>query len=123
MRLGLSGLIMVAMALGAVVGGACHALIHDLGVRAAVADGLGLLTTAFLRAIKMIIAPLVFSTLVSGLAGGATGSLGRIALRAMAWFLAASLVSLAIGLAAARRRPAPQGAGRRNSARGAASDA
>jgi Na+/H+-dicarboxylate symporter len=77
-------------------------LINDVGARAAVEDGLGLLTSVFLRAIKMIIAPLVFSTLVSGVAGsGAPRTLGRIALRAMAWFLAASLISLGIGLCAA----------------------
>lgn len=53
----------------------------------------------FLHLIKMIVAPLVFSTLVYGIshAGDSTG-LGRIGLRAMAWFLTASLISLSIGM-------------------------
>ncbi|WP_089214704.1 dicarboxylate/amino acid:cation symporter [Sphingopyxis indica] len=53
----------------------------------------------FLHLIKMIIAPLVFSTLVYGIAhSGDSSGLGRIGFRAMAWFLIASLVSLTIGL-------------------------
>ena len=49
--------------------------------------------------IKMIIAPLVFATLVSGIASiDDTRSISRIALKALAWFTAASLISLIIGL-------------------------
>lgn len=58
-----------------------------------------LLADVFLHLIKMIIAPLVFSTLVVGIAHmGDSGSLGRIGGRAMAWFIIASLVSLALGM-------------------------
>lgn len=58
-----------------------------------------LLTTLFLRAIKMIIAPLVFSTLVIGIAHmGNTGGVGRVGVKALAWFVIASLVSLFLGL-------------------------
>src|SRR6185312_218029 len=47
----------------------------------------------------MIIAPLVFSTLVSGIANmGRSGAVGRVALKAMGWFIGASLVSLMLGL-------------------------
>ncbi len=47
----------------------------------------------------MIIAPLVFSTLVAGMAHMGDGAaLGRVGGRAMAWFLTASLLSLALGL-------------------------
>jgi Na+/H+-dicarboxylate symporter len=54
---------------------------------------------AFLRLIKMIIAPLVFSMLVVGIAHmGDTESIGRIGLKAMAWFIIASIVSLTLGL-------------------------
>jgi Na+/H+-dicarboxylate symporter len=53
----------------------------------------------FLRLIKMIIAPLVFSTLVVGIAHmGDSGKLGRVGLRTIAWFLFASLVSLLLGI-------------------------
>jgi len=47
----------------------------------------------------MIIAPLVFSTLVAGIAHmGDLAALGRIAVRSLGWFIGASLVSLTLGL-------------------------
>ncbi|WDZ95342.1 dicarboxylate/amino acid:cation symporter [Herbaspirillum sp. WKF16] len=53
----------------------------------------------FLRLIKMVIAPLVFSTLVVGIAHmGDAKSVGRIFGKSLGWFLAASLVSLALGM-------------------------
>ena len=56
-------------------------------------------TTVFLRLIKMIIAPLVFATLVSGIAQmGDTAALGRVGTKAIGWFIGASLVSLGLGL-------------------------
>ena len=58
-----------------------------------------ILTTVFLHLIKMIIAPLVFSTLVVGIAHmGDTAALGRVGAKAVAWFIGASLVSLTLGL-------------------------
>lgn len=58
-----------------------------------------LLSTLFLRAIKMIIAPLVFSTLVIGIAHmGNTGGIGRVGMKALGWFVIASLISLFLGL-------------------------
>src|SRR5450759_2254360 len=55
---------------------------------------------AFLRMIKMIIAPLLFSTLVVGIAGtGDLKSMGRIGLKAIFYFEAATTVALFIGLA------------------------
>src|SRR6185312_7457291 len=57
------------------------------------------LADAFLRLIKMIIAPLLFSTLVVGIAGaGDLKSLGRIGLKAMIYFEVATTVALVIGL-------------------------
>jgi proton glutamate symport protein len=54
---------------------------------------------AFLRLIKMIIAPLIFSTLVVGIAGtGDLKSLGRIGLKAMIYFEVATTIALVIGL-------------------------
>jgi Na+/H+-dicarboxylate symporter len=58
-----------------------------------------LLTTIFLRLVQMIIAPLVFSTLVVGIAKlGDLKTVGRIGGKAMLWFITASVVSLLIGL-------------------------
>ncbi len=59
----------------------------------------GMVTTLFLRLIKMVIAPLVFATLVVGIAKmGEVEAVGRIGVKAMAWFVGASLVSLSLGL-------------------------
>jgi len=64
-----------------------------------VAYYLSVVTTVFLRLIKMIIAPLVFSTLVVGIAHmGDTAALGRVGLRSILWFIGASLISLTLGL-------------------------
>ncbi|HEY1912851.1 MAG TPA: cation:dicarboxylase symporter family transporter, partial [Vicinamibacterales bacterium] len=58
------------------------------------------LADAFLRLIKMIIAPLLFSTLVVGIAGtGDLKSMGRIGFKAILYFEAATTVALFIGLA------------------------
>ena len=47
----------------------------------------------------MIIAPLVFATVVSGIAGmGDAKAVGRIGGKALAWFITASLVSLLLGM-------------------------
>ena len=57
------------------------------------------LADAFLRLIKMIIAPLIFSTLVVGIAGaGDMKSVGRIGLKAMIYFEVATTIALVIGL-------------------------
>jgi Na+/H+-dicarboxylate symporter len=66
---------------------------------AEIADGLGLITTIFLRLIKMIIAPLVFSTLVVGVAKmGDLNAVGRVGGKALLWFIFMSIVSLSLGL-------------------------
>jgi Na+/H+-dicarboxylate symporter len=60
---------------------------------------ISILTTIFLHLIKMIIAPLVLSTLVVGIAHmGDTAALGRVGAKALAWFICASLISLTLGL-------------------------
>jgi len=64
-----------------------------------VADNLTIITDIFLRLIKMIIAPLVFSTLVAGIAHMEdAASIGRVGVKTMGWFITASIVSLTIGL-------------------------
>src|SRR3954467_13956234 len=55
----------------------------------------------FLRLIKMIIAPLIFGTLVAGIAGaGHVKAVGRMGLRAMIYFEAVTTLALLIGLLA-----------------------
>jgi Na+/H+-dicarboxylate symporter len=63
------------------------------------ADAVALLPAAFLRLVKMIIAPLVFSTLVVGIGKMSDlAMLGRIGIRSLGWFVVASLISLTLGL-------------------------
>ncbi|NIE87592.1 MULTISPECIES: dicarboxylate/amino acid:cation symporter [unclassified Burkholderia] len=92
--------ILLAMALGVAVGYACHLAAGSAAEANAIAANFAIVTDIFLRLIKMIIAPLVFATLVSGIASmDNAGTIGRIGLRAIGWFACASLVSLALGLA------------------------
>jgi Na+/H+-dicarboxylate symporter len=94
--------VLVAMLLGVAVGLACHALIPDKAALTGVTNGLGLLATIFLRAIRMIIAPLVFSTLLTGVGRiRDTATVGRIAFQAMVWFVVASVAAILVALAAA----------------------
>jgi len=61
--------------------------------------GFTLLSDIFLRLIKMIVAPLVFTTLVLGVARvGNIGSVGRIGGKTLLWFFTATLLSLVIGV-------------------------
>jgi len=92
--------IVVGMILGLVVGMVSHALIgEDATLAKDVAGYFHLLADIFLHLIKMIIAPLVFATLVAGIAHmHDSAALGRIGGRALAWFILASLISLSIGL-------------------------
>ena len=90
--------ILIGMVLGVVAGMAMHAAIPDPALTRW-AGYLTIFTDLFLRLIKMIIAPLVFSTLVIGVAHmGDTSALGRIGGRTLGWFIGASLVSLTLGL-------------------------
>ena len=94
--------VLVAMALGVATGLVLHATITDHTALANVTGGLGLLATIFLRAIRMIIAPLVFSTLLTGVGRiRETATVGRIALQALAWFVMASVVAILVALVAA----------------------
>lgn len=63
------------------------------------ATDIKLLTTIFLRLVQMIIAPLVFCTLVVGIAKlGDLKTVGRVGGKAMVWFLSASITSLLLGM-------------------------
>ncbi|NKI73526.1 dicarboxylate/amino acid:cation symporter [Dickeya sp. CFBP 2040] len=90
--------IMLAIVLGILIGWVCHTYLD--GTRAKeVASYFNMATDIFLRLIKMIIAPLVFATLVSGLASmGNSSAVGRVGLKAMTWFITASFLSLLIGM-------------------------
>jgi Na+/H+-dicarboxylate symporter len=88
--------ILIGLALGIVAG---YIVNTNMATPASYADTMSLITTLFLRLIKMIIAPLVFSTLVVGIARmGDAREVGRIGIKALGWFVIASVISLTLGL-------------------------
>ncbi len=91
--------ILIALVLGLVVGYIINATASTPEAAKEIARYLGIVTQIFLRLIKMIIAPLVLSTLVVGIAHmGGGGAVGRTFVRTLAWFIAASIASLSLGI-------------------------
>ncbi|EHP43866.1 dicarboxylate/amino acid:cation (Na+ or H+) symporter, DAACS family protein [Cupriavidus basilensis OR16] len=91
--------IVIAMILGVIVGYSCHQAFPDPGTTKEIAGYISIFTDVFLRLIKMIIAPLVFSTLVVGIAHmGDASTVGRVGVKALGWFIVASFLSLTLGL-------------------------
>ena len=91
--------ILIAMVLGVIAGYCIFIGFPDKKSAAQVAGYVAILSDVFLRLIKMLIGPLVFSTLVVGIAHlGDAASIGRVFVKALAWFITASLVSLLLGL-------------------------
>jgi Na+/H+-dicarboxylate symporter len=87
-----------AMLLGVAVGWAVNVSLPAESAKE-IASNLSIITDLFLRLIKMIIAPLVFTTLVAGIAHmGDASEVGRVGVKTIGWFIMASLVSLTIGL-------------------------
>jgi Na+/H+-dicarboxylate symporter len=94
----LPALIASAMILGVLTGFLINTQLSPEGAKAA-AGHLSIITDIFLRLIKMIIAPLVFSTLVVGIAHMEdSAAIGRVGVKTLAWFMLASLFSLSLGL-------------------------
>ncbi len=90
--------IVVFMLMGILSGAAIHAYATPTTVSAR-ADNITLLTDLFLRLIKMVIAPLVFSTLTVGIMRlGETATIGRVGGKAMVWFITSSVLSILVGL-------------------------
>ena len=95
----LTAMILISMLVGILTGHLYRSNVTDPAAITAFASNISILTDIFLRLIKMIIAPLVFSTLIVGIAKmGDSQTVGRVGIKAMAWFMTASLVSLALGL-------------------------
>lgn len=99
MKSRLTWFVAAAMVTGPLFGWLLHQWLGvGAGADTAAAD-LSLVTTSFLHLIKMIIAPLVFSTLTVGVArmeGSAT--IARVGAKTMGWFIFASLISMTIGI-------------------------
>src|SRR5436189_3164130 len=94
----LPALIVGAMVLGVLAGFLINTSLPPEGAKAA-AGNLSIITDVFLRLIRMIIAPLVFSTLVVGIAHMEdSAAIGRVGVKTLGWFMLASLISLTLGL-------------------------
>jgi Na+/H+-dicarboxylate symporter len=90
--------ILVGLALGILTGYFINVM-QDKAGATSFAEYMSLITTLFLRLIKMIIAPLVFSTLMVGIARmGDTKEVGRVGIKTLGWFFIASVLSLTLGL-------------------------
>lgn len=95
----LTAWILIGMVLGVVVGQVLYANVDAAFVKEQIAPWFKLLSDVFLHLIKMLVAPLVLSTIVVGIAHmGDSSALGRIGFRALAWFVTASLISIGLGL-------------------------
>src|SRR6059058_206362 len=91
--------ILVALVLGIIAGYMIFVSYPDKKSAAQIAGYVSILSDIFLRLIKMLIGPLVFSTLVVGIAHmGDAASVGRVFAKALGWFVTASLASLLLGM-------------------------
>ncbi|MDB5850168.1 MAG: dicarboxylate/amino acid:cation symporter [Rhodoferax sp.] len=91
--------ILVAMVLGILIGYMIFTNFPDKAAASQIAGYISIMSDVFLRLIKMLIGPLVFSTLVVGIAHmGDASNVGRVFGKALGWFFTASLVSLVLGL-------------------------
>jgi Na+/H+-dicarboxylate symporter len=101
MKLRLTWFIVFAMIAGPLFGLYLHQTLVTGPASDSAVTGLSLVTTSFLRLIKMIIAPLVFSTLVVGVARmEGAASIARIGAKALGWFVIATMISMTIGVVA-----------------------
>jgi Na+/H+-dicarboxylate symporter len=97
-KISLTGWILIAMAAGVLAGLVIHYTASQEWMTN-FSTYISIITDIFLRLIKMIIAPLVFSTLVTGIAKlGDIKAVGRIGGKTLLWFISASLLSLLFGL-------------------------
>jgi Na+/H+-dicarboxylate symporter len=91
--------ILIALVLGIIVGYMIFVSYPDKKSATQIAGYISIMSDVFLRLIKMLIGPLVFSTLVVGIAHmGDASSVGRVFAKALGWFVTASLVSLLLGM-------------------------
>ncbi|MER8848543.1 dicarboxylate/amino acid:cation symporter [Mesorhizobium australicum] len=91
--------VMGGLVLGIAIGTARYYSFPNKDTAAALAGYMSLISAVFLHLIKMIIGPLVLSTLIVGIGHmGDAATVGRVGSKTMAWFVSASVVSLALGL-------------------------
>lgn len=98
MKLKLHWQILIAMIIGSVIGFIYQAYIpqNERGIVYSIIVSLG---TVFIRLLKMVIIPLIFASIVSGVAGiGDSKSIGRLGLKTITYYFVTSLIAILIGL-------------------------
>src|ERR1700720_1961925 len=101
MKSRLTWFVVAAMIAGPLFGWALHETLGTGSAADGAAAGFSLVTTSFLRLIKMIIAPLVLSTLIVGVARmEGAASIARIGAKSLGWFIVATMISMTIGVVA-----------------------
>ncbi|MGX7926788.1 dicarboxylate/amino acid:cation symporter [Tsuneonella sp. HG094] len=94
----LTSWILAGMILGVIAGYAVNQA-FDAELAAVWASWFKLLSDIFLSLVKMLVAPLILSTIVVGIAHmNDSAALGRIGFRAISWFIIASFISIGLGL-------------------------
>ena len=90
--------VIIALVLGVIAGELLNLSVAE-PVLTTITEGLTVVTDTFMRLVKMIIAPLVFATLVVGMGKMGDGqTVGRVGGKALLWFMSASLLSLLLGM-------------------------
>ncbi len=91
--------VMAGLVLGVALGTLSYYSLPDKATAAEVAKYMSMISSIFLKLIKMIIGPLVLSTLIVGIGHmGDASTVGRVGAKTMAWFICASIISLLLGL-------------------------
>lgn len=91
--------ILLGMLLGVIVGAALYYSVDATVIKEQISPWFKLLSDIFLHLIKLLVAPLILSTIVVGIAHmGDSSALGRIGFRAISWFIIASFISIGLGL-------------------------
>mgnify|MGYP002780520935 CR=1 FL=1 len=91
--------ILLGMFLGVAVGAALYYSVDATLIKESISPWFKLLSDIFLHLIKLLVAPLILSTIVVGIAHmGDSSALGRIGFRAISWFIIASFISIGLGL-------------------------
>ncbi len=110
MKISLTGAIVIAMIVGALLGFGITEGVVDKDTGAALLTTFDVLSKIFLKLIKTIVSPLIFATLVVGIAGHSNlKQVGRMGLKAIIYFEVVTTLALFIGLGAINLTRAGEG--------------
>jgi Na+/H+-dicarboxylate symporter len=100
MKLKLHWQILIAMAIGAAIGGVFHTIHYPAKPDGTIYNIIVTLGTIFIRMLRMVIVPLVFTSIVSGVSSVGSGkSIGRLGAKTLLYYMTTSIFAILIGLA------------------------